>query len=74
MARAAARLWDSQPQSSQTGQVIQGPVDKTKTCLDPQRVRMCKGERPIGAAKGKQTDTMASCQPPWKNGALYFCF
>ena len=25
---------------------------------------MCKGERPIGAAKGKQTNTMASCQPP----------
>ena len=25
---------------------------------------MCKGKRPIGAAKGKQTNTMASCQPP----------
>ena len=25
---------------------------------------MCKGERPIGAAKGKQTNTMASCQDP----------
>ena len=25
---------------------------------------MCRGERPIGAAKGKQTNTMASCQPP----------
>ena len=25
---------------------------------------MCKGERRIGAAKGKQTDTMALCQPP----------
>ena len=25
---------------------------------------MCSGERPIGAAKGKQTNTMASCQPP----------
>ena len=23
-----------------------------------------RGERPIGAAKGKQTKTMASCQPP----------
>ena len=31
---------------------------------DPQRVRMCKGERTIGAAKGKQTSTMASCPPP----------
>ena len=25
---------------------------------------MCKGEGPIGSAKGKQTNTMASCQPP----------
>ena len=25
---------------------------------------MCSGERPTGAAKGKQTNTMASCQPP----------
>ena len=25
---------------------------------------MCSGERPIGAAKGKQTNTMASCQAP----------
>ena len=25
---------------------------------------MCKGKRPIGAAKGKQTSTMASCQTP----------
>ena len=25
---------------------------------------MCSGERPIGAAKDKQTHTMASCQPP----------
>ena len=25
---------------------------------------MCKGQRPIGAAKGKQTNTMALCQPP----------
>ena len=33
---------------------------------DPQSVRMCKGERPRGVAKGKQTSTMASCQsaPP----------
>ena len=27
---------------------------------------MCKGERPIGAAKGKQTNTMASSPPPPK--------
>ena len=41
-----------------------GSVDTTKTRSDPQRVRMSSGERPIGAAKGKQTNTMASCQPP----------
>ena len=31
---------------------------------DPQRVRMSSGERPIGAAKGKQSDTEALCPPP----------
>ena len=41
-----------------------GTVDTTKTRSDPQRVRMCKGQRPIGAAKGKHPSTMASCQPP----------
>ena len=41
-----------------------GSVDTTKTRLDPQRVRMSSGERPIGAAKGKQPDTEALCQPP----------
>ena len=41
-----------------------GSVDTTKTRSDPQRVRMSSGERPIGAATGKQTNTMASCQPP----------
>ena len=41
-----------------------GSVDTTKTCSDRQRVGMSSGERPIGAAKGKQTNTMASCQPP----------
>ena len=25
---------------------------------------MCSGERPMGAAKGKQAKTMASCQNP----------
>ena len=28
---------------------------------------MCNGERPIGAAKGKQSDTTALCQPPPPN-------
>ena len=41
-----------------------GSVDTTKTRSDPQRVWMCSGERPIGAAKGKQPDTEASCQSP----------
>ena len=41
-----------------------GSVDTTKTRSDPQRVSMCSGERPVGAAKGKQTSTMASRQPP----------
>ena len=36
-------------------------VDTTKALSGPQRV---KGERPIGTAKGKPTNTMASCQPP----------
>ena len=34
-----------------------GSVDTTKARSDPQTVRMCKGERPRGAAK-------ASCHPP----------
>ena len=41
-----------------------GSVDTTKTRPDPQRVRMSSGERLIGAAKGKQSDTEALCHPP----------
>ena len=41
-----------------------GSVDTTNTRLGPQRVRMSSGERPIGAAKGEQSDTEALCQPP----------
>ena len=41
-----------------------GSVDTTKTRSGPRRVRMSSGERPIGAAKGKQSDTQALCQPP----------
>ena len=36
-----------------------GSADTTKTRSGPQRVRKRKGERPIGAANGKQTNTMA---------------
>ena len=41
-----------------------GSIDTTKTRSGPQKVRMSSGERPIGAAKGKQSDTKALCQPP----------
>ena len=41
-----------------------GSVDTTKTRSDPQRVRMSGGERPIGAAKGTQSDTEALYHPP----------
>ena len=41
-----------------------GSVDTTQTRSGPQRVRMSSGERPMGAAKGKQSDTEALCQPP----------
>ena len=41
-----------------------GSVDTPKTRSGPQRVRMSSGERPIGAAKGKQSNTEALCQPP----------
>ena len=41
-----------------------GSVDTTKRRSDPQRVRMSSGERPIGAAKGKQSDTETLCHPP----------
>ena len=40
-----------------------GSVDTTKTRSGPKRVRMSSGERPIGAAKGKQSETEALCQP-----------
>ena len=41
-----------------------GSIDTTKTRSGPQRVRMSSGERPKGAAKGKQSDTEALCQTP----------
>ena len=41
-----------------------GSVDTTKTCSDPQRVRMSSGERRIGTAKGKQPNTEALVNPP----------
>ena len=39
-------------------------VDTTKTRSGPRRIRMSSGERPIGAAKDKQSDTEALCQTP----------
>ena len=41
-----------------------GSGDTTKTRSGPQRVRTSSGERPMGAAKGNQSDTEALCQPP----------
>ena len=41
-----------------------GSLDTTKTRSGPQRVRMSSGERPIGAAKGKQPNTEPLCHPP----------
>ena len=41
----------------QQHELSRGSVDTTKTRSGPQRVRMSSGERPIGAAKGKQSDT-----------------
>ena len=41
-----------------------GSVDTIKTLSGPQRVRMSSGERPMGAANGKQSGTEALCQPP----------
>ena len=45
-----------------------GSVDTTKTRSGLQRVRMCNGEGPIGAAQGKQSETEALCQPPALGG------
>ena len=47
-----------------------GSVDTIRTRWGPQRVRMSSGERPIGAAKGKQSDTEALCQPPPPQGDM----
>ena len=49
-----------------------GSVDTTKTRSGPQRVRMSSGERPIAAAKGKQSHTEALCQPPPPPPTFYF--
>ena len=40
------------------------PSAPAKTRSGPQRVRMSSGERPIGAAKGKQFNTEALCRTP----------
>ena len=48
------------------GVVKQDPSSRgsVNTRSGPQRVRMSKGQRPIGTAKGKQPDTEALCPPP----------
>ena len=63
-ARATARLRDGTPGVVKQDKSSGGSVDTTKTCSGPRRVRMSSGERPIGAAKGKQSDTEVLCQPP----------
>ena len=50
---------------------FRGSVDTTRTPSDPQWVGMCSGERPMGAGKGKQTNTLASCQTPPARRAAY---
>ena len=47
-----------------------GSVDTMKTRSDPQRVGLYNGERPRGAAKGKQPNTKALCQPPPPPGGM----
>ena len=44
--------------------IVEVITDTTPPPPLPQRVRMSSGERPIGAAKGKQSDAEALCQPP----------
>ena len=39
-------------------------LTQPKPRSDPQGVRMSSGKRPTGAAKGKQPNTEALCQPP----------
>ena len=53
-----------------------GSADTTKTRSGPQRVRMSDGERPIGAAKGKQTSSLVPPPPgqgrtPWAEVAFW---
>ena len=47
-----------------------GSVDTAKTRCDPQRVRLSSGERPIGAAKGKQRIPRPCATPPPPEGTL----
>ena len=67
--RSTARATAPSPGRPTPGVVKQdkssgGSVDTTNTRSGPQRVRMSSGERPIGAAKGTQSDTEALCHPP----------
>ena len=55
------------PRVVKQDKLSRGSVDTTKTRSDPQRVRMCSGERPIDATKGKHPTTEAFYQPPPPN-------
>ena len=52
------------PRVVKQGKSSGGSVDTTRQSSDPQRVILFSGERPVGAAKGKQFSAKASCQPP----------
>ena len=58
-----ARVRGTPPRVVKQDKPSRGSVD-TKTPSDPQRVRMCKRERPIGAVKGKQTKPWPRAPPP----------
>ena len=51
------------PRVVKQGKSSGGSVDTTRHSSDPQRVGLFSGERPVGAAKGKQFSTKASSQP-----------
>ena len=52
------------PRRSQTGQVIRGLRSYDQHTFGPTEGQNVQGRGPIGASKGKQTNTMALCQTP----------
>ena len=65
------RLRDGRPPEANRTSHPGAPFETTKTFSGPRRVRMSSGERPMGAARGKQSDTEALCQtPPFSPAAV----